>query len=143
MKFEHRVDIDAPTEAVWSVMADLARWPSWNRSIDTLEVVTSGGLEPGAQVHIKQPKFPAATWTVTDVTSGRSFTWEATSPGVRTIASHVVADRPGGGCSVTLTLEQHGVGGILIGLVSARLTRRYLSLEATGLTSASEHLAHP
>jgi len=143
MKFERQVDIDAPAEAVWSVMADLARWPSWNRSIDTLEVVTSGGLEPGAQVHIKQPKFPAATWTVTDVTSGRSFTWEATSPGVRTIASHVVADRPGGGCSVTLTLEQHGVGGILIGLVSARLTRRYLSLEATGLTSASEHLAHP
>ena len=63
---------------------------------------------------------------------GRSFTWEATGPGMRTIARHeVVPD--GDGSRVTLSIEQTGPMGAVAARVWRGLTQRYIELEAESL----------
>ena len=38
IRVERSVDIEAPAPAVWSIIADHARWPDWFRSLGTVEV---------------------------------------------------------------------------------------------------------
>lgn len=140
MRFEHREDIAAASERVWAVLAELASWPEWTDSIDSLQLVTSGGLERDAQVRIKQPKVPVATWTVTSVEPGRAFTWVATGPGVRTTATHTIDALVPAGSAITLTLHQGGIFGGLVGLLTAGLTKRYLAMEARGLKARAESM---
>lgn len=54
--------------------------------------------------------------------------------------SHVVAS-DGERSSITLTLDQEGPLGRLIGLVASGLTKRYVSMEANGLERRSEQEA--
>jgi hypothetical protein len=69
---------------------------------------------------------------VTDLVAGRSFTWEASGPGLRTIAGHdVVADATGS--LVTLTVRHTGPLGAVASMVWRRLTRRYIEIEAESL----------
>lgn len=141
MRFDHEVTVGAPADVVWDVMADLEGWPTWTSSIRSLRREAASPLEVGLRVHVRQPKLPPAVWTVTHVRPGQSFTWEATGPGVRTRASHVIA--PNGNSSIVyLSLDQQGVLGRLIGLLGARLTRRYLALEGAGLKARSEQRSH-
>jgi uncharacterized protein YndB with AHSA1/START domain len=39
------IDIAAPVERVWAIEADIAEWPRWNRSIQTMELY--GDVAPG------------------------------------------------------------------------------------------------
>jgi hypothetical protein len=76
---------------------------------------------------------------VTELSPGESFTWVATSPGVRTIARHHVESLPRGGTRVRLGVEQAGPLGKVMGrLFFKRLTERYLAAEAAGLKARSE-----
>jgi hypothetical protein len=81
---------------------------------------------------------PKLVWQVTEVEEGRSFTWVASSPGVRTVARHAVDADPEGGSRLTLTLEQEGPLAGLVGLLMGRQTRRYVRTEAAGLAAAAE-----
>jgi uncharacterized protein YndB with AHSA1/START domain len=38
IRVERTVDIDAPPEVVWGIIADHARWPEWFTSLGTVEV---------------------------------------------------------------------------------------------------------
>ena len=59
-------------------------------------------------------------------------TWEATGPGVRTIARHqVVPDDTGS--TVTLSIEQTGPMGAVAAMIWRRLTQHYIELEAESL----------
>ena len=50
----------------------------------------------GARARIDQPRIPTTVWTVTDLTVGRDFTWQASSPGRRTTGrAHRRGDRAG------------------------------------------------
>ena len=53
------------------------------------DVRVIGGAFPGlgGEVEIRQPGLPVTMWTVTDLEPGRSFTWRAAAPGVRTAAA--------------------------------------------------------
>lgn len=140
MRFERSVHIDAPAHAIWVVMSDVASWPTWTASITSVEREAKTPLAVGEQVVVRQPKLPRTVWTVTDVQPGRSFTWEATGPGVRTIADHTV--EPNGGLStVRLTIDQQGPLDGLIGRLTKRLTTKYLTLEAEGLKEFVEQRA--
>ena len=58
---------------------------------------------------------------------GHSFTWLARGPGIITTGSHAVATPKGGGpVRVTASLEQAGLLGPLLGLLTKQLTNRYL-----------------
>jgi len=82
---------------------------------------------------------PAATWVITELVDGRSFTWATRTPGARSVASHVV--KPvASGCVVTLTVEVEGVGALLLRPLVARASRRNLRFEAEGLKRRAESL---
>ncbi len=130
--FETSRHIDAPTQPVWDVLFDVARWPEWTPTVDSVKRLDDGPFQVGSRAELRQPKLPKAVWEVTEVVDGRSFTWEATGPGIRTIARHeVVPD--GEGSEVRLSIEQTGPMGAVAGFVWRGLTQRYIELEAESL----------
>src|SRR5262245_10099064 len=110
--FETTRHIDAPTQPVWEVLFDVARWPEWTPTIDSVKRLDDRPFRVGSRAEIRQPKLPKASWEVTEVIDGRRFTWEAKGPGVKTIARHeVVPDAEGS--KVTLSIELTGpMGGV-------------------------------
>ncbi len=137
--FESSIEIDRPAEAVFAVFSDVAAWPSWTESMTSVDRLDDGPLRVGSQAKVRQPKLPEATWTVTDLVPGRSFTWEARGPGIRTVGRHEVDPR-GTGSTARSILEQYGPLGMVIGTIYARLTRRYLAMESAGLKTRSEQM---
>ena len=130
--------IDAPPERVWDVLFDVARWPEWTPTIESLEHPDGGPLQVGSRVTIRQPKLPEAVWEVTQIVDGRSFTWQAEGPGIRSVARHAVVP-DGAGSSVVLSIEQSGPVGAVAALVWRRLTQRYIEIEADSLDMRVTH----
>jgi uncharacterized protein YndB with AHSA1/START domain len=130
--FETTRHIEARPELVWKWMIDVARWPEWTPTVDTLERLDDGPLQVGSRAKVRQPKLPQAVWEVTEVVDGRSFTWEAKGPGMKTVARHEVGP-DGTGSKLALSIEQSGPMGAVAALVWRRLTQRYIELEAESL----------
>lgn len=139
MRFETTIDISARAEHVFDIYADVERWPEWTQSVASVEGLDEGPLREGFRVRIKQPRLPAAVWEVTDLVPDRSFTWVARGPGIVTTASHVITptDRDDQ-VTVTATLDQAGLLGPLLGLLTKRMTNHYLDAEVHGLKARCE-----
>ena len=132
--FETTRHINAPTHSVWEVLFDVARWPEWTPTIESVRRLDDGPFHVGSRATVRQPKLPRALWEVTEVVDGRSFTWVAKGPGMKTIARHeVVPDA--GGSEVTLSIEQTGPMGAVAATILGRITKRYIDLEAESLDS--------
>lgn len=142
MRFEHTIDINASSAEAWAILADLQRWPEWTPTVKSFEWVEGDMLALGALARLGLDGAPKATWTVTNVDEGRSFTWEADTRGVHTVASHYIEPRDGGS-RVTLTLDQTGFMATLFRPMISRVSRRNLQREAQGLKRASEAAAAP
>ena len=140
MHAEDGIDIAAPADVVWRIYADVERWPEWTESVTEVDL---GGeaLAVGASARIRQPKLPRATWVVTELTPGRSWSWEARSPGAVSVGHHRVTPTADGTSRAELSIDQSGPLGGLVGRLVAGLTRRYLRMEAEGLKAASEAAA--
>ncbi|MFE0464789.1 SRPBCC family protein [Kitasatospora sp. NPDC058965] len=136
-----RVEISAAPEAVWAVLADVQGWRRWTASIQLVRLRQQGRpFGPGSEAWVKQPRLPGALWRVTAYETGRGFTWESRSPGVRTVAEHRL--RPlGTGTELTLELRQQGPLAPLVDRWLGGLTRRYVGMEAAGLKAYCEGLA--
>src|SRR6478735_4381791 len=123
------IDIEAPVERAWAIMRDVEHWPAWTASVRAVTLL-DGELRVGARARIDQPRIPTTVWTVTDLTEGRDFTWEASSPGTRTTGRHT--------CRATLSITQSGWVGSLVGRGYRSLTDRHLAMEAAGLKARAE-----
>lgn len=137
-RFDREVEIAAPPARVWDVMRDVERWHEWTPSVTGIRRLDRGAFRIGSRVLIRQPKFPPALWTCTELDPGRAFAWVSVLPGLlRVTGRHGVEAAPGG-AHAWVTLE---LAGVLSG-VMARLTRditdRYLDFEAAGLKARSE-----
>jgi uncharacterized protein YndB with AHSA1/START domain len=137
-KFSITIDIAAPAERVWQVMSDTGRWHEWTPSVTSIRRLDSGPFAVGSRAVIRQPRFPPAWWTITEIDPGRSFTWVSTGPGIRVVAHHWV-EPIGSGSRATLSLELQGVLGGVFGRMTKGITERYLVLEAKGLKARSEN----
>jgi uncharacterized protein YndB with AHSA1/START domain len=138
MDFEISVSIDAPLERVWSVLTDVERWPEWTASMRSVTYAYGAKVAVGSKVRIEQPKLPAMVWEVTQVEARRSFSWMAKSGGITTLAVHRVSPGPRDGIVVSLGLRQRGPLAGLVGILTARLTRQYVQMEAQGLKQRCE-----
>jgi uncharacterized membrane protein len=139
MRFEATIDVAAAADRVFDVYSDIERWPDWTKSVTSVERLDHGPLQVGSRARIKQPRLPVAVWEVTDVVPGRSFTWIARGPGIVTIGRHaVIPTSKEGEVKVTASLEQAGPLGPLMGLLTKRLTDRYLQTEVRGLKARCE-----
>ncbi|HEY3338787.1 MAG TPA: SRPBCC family protein [Propionicimonas sp.] len=132
------VDIAAPPERVWAVLATVEHWPEWTPTVTSVHLLDNGPLHVGSRARISQPRLPETEYVVTELTSGRSFTWVATGPGVRTTARHEAEPLPGGRTRVRLSVSQAGWLGSVMGLLYRGLTDRYLANEANGLKARCE-----
>ena len=131
------VEIAAPSERVWQVMSDVEHWPGWTPTMTSVRLLDPGPLRVGSRAQVTQPRLPGSEYVVTALTPGRSFTWVATSPGVRTTARHDVAPL-GDGTRVRLSVTQQGWLGAVLGRVYRGLTDRYLEQEDAGLRTRCE-----
>src|SRR5919107_4314511 len=90
MEVEQAIEVHAPPEVVWPIMADVARWPEWTASVTAAEWVEGDAMRVGAKARLRQPRLPVAVWTVAEVDEGRAFTWTSSGPGVRSVGVHQV-----------------------------------------------------
>ena len=134
------VEIPAPPSLVWSVMADVERWPEWTPTISRVKRLSPGPLQVGSRARIHQPKLPPASWRVTELNPGVSFTWVSLAPGVRVTARHTT-EASAIGSRVTLSVHYGGCLGALLALWTRHLNERYLALEANGLRARCTELA--
>ncbi|MFC4051099.1 SRPBCC family protein [Actinomadura syzygii] len=137
MHFEITVDIDAAPETVWNLLKDVERWPEMTESITSVEILDKP-FTLSSRARVSQPKLPAAVWKVTAFDENKTFTWESRSPGVTTAAAHDILPKPDGTVAVRLTLTQKGPLAPVISLLTGRLSRRYVTMEANGLKTKSE-----
>ncbi len=141
---ESSIEIEASPEVVWRVFADVERWPAWTASVRRVTPLDGADPAVGRRFEIRQPRFPRLVWTVTELDPGRGWTWRQRSPGATTLAVHEVLPLDGGRRTlVRQRIDQRGPAGVLVGLLSRGLTRRYLTMEAEGLKQASETAATP
>jgi hypothetical protein len=138
MQFETTVEIEASAAAVWAALLDISRWPDWTESMQKVRWLDHDGIRVGARARIKQPGTPALTWTVSDLDAERAFTWEARSPGVRTVGTHAVSAAGQDRSTLTLGLRQSGALAGVVGALTGSRTRRFVQMEADGLKHAAE-----
>ncbi len=138
MLFERTIEIEAPRETVWSTLADVERWHEWTASVTSAELLTNGPLSLSSRVRIKQPRLKMLDWEVTEFVPNEVFTWRSSTLGVTSMGTHRVAAAAGDRVTVRLALDQTGLLAPLVGLLSARSTRRYIDMEARGLKARAE-----
>ena len=71
--FETTRHIDSLPQPVWDVLFDVAHWPEWTPTIDSVERLDDGPFQVGSRAKVRQPKLPQASWEVSEV-SGPSRT---------------------------------------------------------------------
>ena len=138
MHVETSVVIDATAAEVWSVLVDVDRWPAWTETVSELERLDTGPLGLGSRVRLKQPRLKAMVWHVTEIEAGTSFSWRSSGGGVTTTGGHRLRAGDNETTNVTLSIDQLGPLAPILGLFTARLTRRYLEMEAHGLKRRCE-----
>lgn len=134
---ERRVSVDAGAAAVWAVLADLPRWPSWTPSVRALSTLSSAPWGVGTFALVRQPRLPPAVWRVTEWAPGRGFAWRSTGLGFSVLGEHWIEPKAAG-CDVLLRVTFSGLLGPLLARLAGGTTAEYMALEAAGLKKAAE-----
>jgi uncharacterized membrane protein len=129
-------DVDAGADRVWAVVADVERMPTWTSSMRRVRVLDGTALAVGSRVRIEQPWLPPATWQVTELEPGRSYTWESPATGLHSTAWHTVDPLGEGRSRVTLGFRQTGPLAV-VGVLMGRLIRGYVDTEIAGVVAES------
>lgn len=137
MNVTHSIHIEAAPDTVWTVIADLERWPQWTRTVTSVRREDAGELRLGSSARIKQPLQPESRWVVTEFVRGRRFVWETRQPGLHMIGTHGIAAE-GGGTRSLLRLEARGPIAVLLWAVLRLTVQRALVLENRGLKARCE-----
>ena len=107
--------IDAPPEAVWAVLTDLARYPEWN----PLFGEAAGELAVGQRITLRSTREDGRRVTtrprVTAATPGEELRWTGRPAGIPPgllAAAHSFTLKPGNGG--TLVLQREEVRGFMV-----------------------------
>jgi uncharacterized membrane protein len=124
----------APVDRLWSTISDVRDWPQW---LPTVDAVTPHDPhradEVGASYTVEQPGLPKAVWTITDREVGRSFTWESSSPGIRSVGTHTLRPNGDGTTTIELGITWSGPLAPLVRLLLGRKSLDYVTREAAAL----------
>jgi uncharacterized membrane protein len=140
IEFETTVEIAAPPDRIWSVLTDVEHWPEWTASITSVDRRDGGPFGIAARYLITQPKLRPAMWRVTFCRDGEGFVWESKSLGAYTVAEHWIKPKQTTPptSSVTLKVQQTGAMITLLRPWIEKITRRYVEMEAQGLSRHCE-----
>lgn len=137
LSFVKTIEINAPPDRVFRIMADVEKWPEWTRTVTSIKRLDAGPLKVGSRARVKQPKLITAVWTVTRLEPGRGFAWVSRSPGVRVTGGHWTEPN-GTGTRLTLSLLFEGLLAPLAAWMFRGLNEKYLNIEAAGLKRTCE-----
>lgn len=137
MRYEHTVDIAAPPDVVWRVLADVERWPDWTPTMTTVKALDPLPLRTGVRVQVQQPGLRPAVLVVKSIEEGRRFLWASKQAGLGFAADHVVTPTPEGS-RVHLLAEFSGVLAPAVALIYGRKVRRFVTTEAESLKRRAE-----
>lgn len=140
LEIEVRVQIAAPPDQIWSVLADVDRWPEWDPAVTKLERLDTAPFGAGSRARVTQPRLPKNIWQVTQWEPGSGFVWQTKSPGAQTVGEHWVVPDPSDPkiSVVILKIKQTGLMAALLRPWIEKLTRRYVEMEAQGLKRRCE-----
>jgi len=143
MQTVERVIINASPAAIWQVLADVERWPSWTPTVLDVQPITTNGhkceLKVGARYRITQPKLRPAVYEVTECAPHQAFTWIQKAPGATMIADHRLSAFSSG-TEVELSFSTEGVLGAILGSVYSKRIAGYVRTEALSLKQHCESL---
>jgi hypothetical protein len=128
--------IDADADRVWSLVSDLGRW---DQMLPTMRRVTrvDAGSGVGARFEVRQPGLLTMVYEITEWEPGSGFTWVASSPGVRTTATHEVASADGQTRLMLGIVWSGPLAGVVRVLMGAK-TRRMVEREADTFARLAE-----
>jgi len=133
LTYEATVSITAPRERVWHVLSNVAEWPEWLRTVDSVVPLDERSIRLGSRYVVHQPRLRPATWIVSKLEPSRRFTWEARSPGIRMVAEHTITAGSPTASTVRLRFSFAGLFGGMIGRRFRSVTESYLAQEAGSL----------
>lgn len=139
MRTDVVVEIDACTEHVWAVLADVSRWPAWTTAVREVRLLDGPLLGKSSVVRVRAAGLPERTWRVTDYARHRGFTWTADGVGARARIAfrlrRLPAEDPGGRERTRLTVEHERLGWVagLVARATERTTQRHLAALVEGL----------
>jgi len=137
MRWETSLEIDAPAERVWDLTVDVAGWPAFTPTMQSVQRLDDGAFGMGSSARIKQPGQGPAVWTVTAFEPGRGFSWSTRRMGLTMTGGHRITPRDGG-CVNTLSIELTGAGSRVMWLLLGGLMRRSISTENAGFKAKAE-----
>ena len=136
------VDIDAPVETAWSVLADTDRYGEWNPFTPSVRT----DLAMGSEVHMLVTMGPGRirqTEIVCMLEPPNLLAWRTTMGGPRMLHAlrrqHLEA-RDGGGCRYHTTDEFTGLLAPVVMLFAGGFVRRGFNAVAWGLKKRAEEL---
>lgn len=135
------LDIDAPRERVWEVLADIRGWPDWNPSVT--RVILLDEFAPQSEFHWRFDGVGIVS-VLQEVDAPKRLLWSGRSPGIRAIRLWSLEEREGG----TRVKTEESFSGFLAWLLSRPLGRLlqqglnkwllYLKEECEGRNSPAE-----
>ncbi len=137
----------ASPEHLWTLMSEVRGWPQWMPTVDAVTPLEPGRPdEVGARYAVEQPRLARAVWTITAIDEGRSFTWESSVPGLRSVAAHELRRGEDGTTTIVLRLTWSGMLAPIVRRTTGRraldyVTQEAASLEATAAGAGTERIA--
>jgi uncharacterized protein YndB with AHSA1/START domain len=141
MQTVERVVINASPAAIWQVLADVERWPTWTPTVLNVEPLTRDGFRIGAKYRVTQPRLRPGVYEVTERVPHQAFTWVQKAPGATMIADHRLTASDGSGTEVELSFSTEGLLGAILGSMNAKTIADYVKTEAKSLKQHCEMLA--
>jgi uncharacterized membrane protein len=137
---EHRIDIDAPPEAVWALTLDVESWPDHTPTMTSVERLDAGPIAIGSRARVAQPGQRAKVWVVDELVDGSTFAWSTRAIGSTMRGRHAIEPGPKG-CSNTLSVEIEGPTARLLGFLVRRPIAKAIAKENEGFKNAAEAMA--
>jgi uncharacterized membrane protein len=120
------IEIMAPADVVWAVLADIGQWPSWNRAVASVSI--DGDIAPGTEFEWKAGPGKIRS-TLLQVQAPTFIAWSGQTLGLRAI--HVFALHADGERTTVRTEESYS--GLVARLLRVPLRRSLATALADGL----------
>ena len=136
--YETTIVISASSSRVWEILSNVEAWPSWTPTMTSVKGVDRSALEWGAKFDVRQPGLMKATYMVTDVHPGRSFTWYNAVMGITLLANHELLETSDGKTTVKLSFEMSGLFAFMVWPLVKKKIRQFVNQEAESLKAVCE-----
>ena len=110
---ESSIETSAKPSRVWSLFADVNRWPDWNAGIADIQI--HGLFADGTRFTMRPPGQEPLLSTLIEVEPNESFTDETVVDEVRVLVHHRLVPLPSGNTKIIYSTQITGAGAAQIG----------------------------